>query len=300
MSESARLLDDTLQRLLGRRLSDPSRTDDPQLAEEVARDLTDAGFDLLLAAESDGGSGSSLTDAATVAWRSGRHAAPVDIVAFLMAPLVGGGELVPPSPAARSSAGAATDSAARDPDALVLPRSGMPMLRAASGVLSPLPAPAARAGMLLACAALTGAMAHVLEIAVDYANTRTQFGRPLAKFQAIQHQLAQAASELAATEAVLAAALEAADEGRPDDRLILSAKAQAGHAATMIAATGHQLFGAIGFTREHELQRFTRYLWTLRDDWGRQADCDLALGRAGCAAPQGLWPFLVDQERIVA
>lgn len=299
MSESARMLDDTLHRLLGRRLSDPSGTDDPQLAVDVARELTDAGFDLLLAAEADGGSGSSLTDAATVAWRAGRHAAPVDIVAFLLTPLVGGGVLVPPSPATRGPADAAP-AADGDSDATILPRAGMPLIRGADGGLSPLPVPAARAGMLLACAALTGAMAHVLDIAVDYANTRTQFGRPLARFQAIQHLLAQAASELAATEAVLAAALEAADEGVLDERLILSAKAQAGHAATMIAATGHQLFGAIGFTREHELHRFTRYLWALRDDWGRQADCDLALGRAGCAAPQGLWPFLVDQERTVA
>ena len=248
MSDSARMLDDTLHRLLGRRLSHPSRTDDPQLADEIRRDLADAGFDLLLTAESDGGTGSSLTDAATVAWRSGRHAAPVDIVAFLLSPLVGGGELIQPSPAARGSVAAPATAAAPtvDANATILPLGGMPRVRSADGALSQLSAPAARAGMLLASAAMTGAMAHVLDIAVDFANTRSQFGRPLAKFQAIQHLLAQAASELAATEAVLAAALEAADESRPDDRLILSAKAQAGHAATMIAAMGHQLFGAIG------------------------------------------------------
>ena len=160
-----------------------------------------------------------------------------------------------------------------------------------------LPPHIAASGMLLTAAMMTGAMARVLEIAADHAGTRVQFGRALVKFQAIQHRLAEAASELAVTEAALAAALEAEDEGRGSDLLRLSAKAQAGHAATVIAAAAHQLFGAIGFTREHELHRYTRRLWEWRDDWGRQADCDLAIGRAGCAAPDGLWSYIVDEER---
>jgi acyl-CoA dehydrogenase len=112
--------------------------------------------------------------------------------------------------------------------------------------------------------------------------------------------MAEAASELAVTEAALAAALEAESQGRGRTLLWRSAKAQAGHAATVIASSAHQVLGAIGFTEEHELQHFTRRLWQWRDEWGRQADCQLAIGGEACADPAGLWLHICDQERDCA
>jgi len=151
-------------------------------------------------------------------------------------------------------------------------------------------------GALLTTAAMTGAMARTIDIIVDHVETRTQFGRPLKKFQAIQHQLAEAVSELTITEAALASALEAYDTGDSHVLLWASAKAQAGVAATRVAATAHQLAGAIGFTEEHALHHYTKKLWHWRDKWGRQADCEIAIGREACVAADGLWPYISDNK----
>lgn len=292
------MLDDTLDRLLGRRLSEPAAHADPGLSGALRAEMTEAGLHLVLAPEDSGALGGTLAEAATLAWRCGWHAAPVPIVKMLLLPLIDpaaeGGSPASVSFAPPSRAGAAGPSDRERKSVLPLPQ--MPALLV-GGIEVPLPPHIAANGMLLTAAMMTGAMARVVEITADYANTRVQFGWPLVKFQAIQHKLAEAASELAVTEAALAAALEAEDEGRGNDLLRLSAKAQAGHSATVIAATAHQLFGAIGFTQEHELHRYTRRLWAWRDDWGRQADCDLAIGRAGCGDPDGLWSCIADEER---
>lgn len=250
MTDIARMMDDTLDRLLTRALSDASGR------ETLGEALTEAGLPLLLLSEGEGGLGGTLSDAAVACWRLGWHAAPVDPVALVRdgrAQPVQGGFFGTPAP---------EGSATRDT-------------------------------ALLTVAAMTGAMARVMEIAVDYANTRQQFGRPLGKFQALQHLLAEAASELALTEAALAAALEAEDGGALS---WLTAKAQAGRAATFIAAAAHQVMGAIGFTEEHPLHHYTRRLWQWRDENGRQADCEAALGRAALAAPGGLWAYLTDER----
>ncbi len=255
MTDIARMMDDTLDRLLTRGLAGVEGEEQLRVA------LTEAGLPLLLRAENEGGLGGTLSDAAVACWRLGWHAAPVDPVALL--------------------AGARA----------------RPLPGGLFGADEPTEAQPKRDSALLTAAAMTGAMARVMEIAVDYANTRQQFGRPLGKFQALQHLLAEAASELSLTEAGLAAALEATETGDDNDLSWLTAKAQAGRAATFIAAAAHQVMGAIGFTEEHPLHHYTRRLWQWRDDNGRQAQCEARVGRAALAAPGGLWAYLID-ERI--
>ncbi|WP_299358579.1 acyl-CoA dehydrogenase family protein [uncultured Paracoccus sp.] len=295
MSQVARMLDDMLTRLLSGRLSHPAASEAPSLPDELRAEMAQAGLHLVLAPEEKGGFGCRMTEAATVAWRCGWHAAPVPIVEMLLTPVL------------RTELGLGLDSDVAlvhptpdySPEADKTSQPRMPVL-SVRGQNIPIPRHIAAKGMLLHTALMTGAMAKVVEITADYARTRVQFGRPLAKFQATQHALAEAGSELAVTEAALAAALEAEDEGRGSELLRLSAKAQAGVAATVIAATSHQVFGAIGFTQEHELQRYTRSLWAWRDEWGRQAACNLSLGRAACSESKGLWPYLTDEARIIA
>lgn len=152
-------------------------------------------------------------------------------------------------------------------------------------------------GALLTAAAMLGAMDRVLEIVIEHANTRQQFGRPLGKFQAIQHMISDAASEITATRAALDGALALADEGliRAFDAQV--AKVQAAHAATKVAATAHQVLGAIGFTDEHMLHYFTKRLWSWRDDWGRQGVFEEKIGRAAVAAGRdGLWGLIIGDE----
>jgi acyl-CoA dehydrogenase len=149
-------------------------------------------------------------------------------------------------------------------------------------------------GALITTAVMTGAMARQLDIVTDHVNTRTQFGRPLSKFQAVQNMIANAASEYTVTQAALAGAVEAEDGGWGRAIYWQSAKAQAGRAATIVSAVAHQALGAIGFTEEHFLHRLSKKLWMMRDDWGRESALERAVGEAACADVRGLWPHLVD------
>ena len=144
--------------------------------------------------------------------------------------------------------------------------------------------------MALARAAqLRGAMEQVLAMSVAYAREREQFGRPLAKFQAIQHHLAEMAGEAAASGAAVDAAAEA---GTPF--AIASAKARASQAAGTVARLAHQVHGAIGYTAEHDLHHWTTRLWAWRDECGNEAHWWQVLGaevaQNGSAA---LWPTVV-------
>ena len=144
--------------------------------------------------------------------------------------------------------------------------------------------------MALARAAqLRGAMEHVLAMSVGYAHDRVQFGRPLARFQAIQHYLAEIAGEAAATGAVVDAAAEAGTLFA-----FAAAKARASQAAGTVARLAHQVHGAIGYTAEHDLHVWTTRLWAWRDECGNEAHWWRVLGaetaRGGGAA---LWPTMV-------
>jgi acyl-CoA dehydrogenase len=74
---------------------------------------------------------------------------------------------------------------------------------------------------------------------------------------------------------------------------VAAAKIRVGEAAAEGARIAHQVLGAIGFTQEHTLHRFTRRLWAWRDDFGSESHWALRLG--GLVAAKGadqLWPML--------
>lgn len=167
-------------------------------------------------------------------------------------------------------------------------------VRAAPGWASGTGVPAVEAvGAWVRAQQMVGALESCLGSALDHAQERQQFGRPLAKFQAIQHMLAEAAGHVAAASA--AADLAAACWGDP--RFVLAtavAKARCGEAAGHVAAIGHQIHGAMGFTQEHPLHRATRRLWSWRDEFGSDALWQERIGRAVCAGGgAALWPMLV-------
>ena len=120
---------------------------------------------------------------------------------------------------------------------------------------------------LLRAAQSAGAARRALEQAVRYAGERVQFGRPLAKFQAVQQQVAMAVSEVAA---VSAAADHACDCAGTDAAAsaIAVAKITAAEAAGKVAAVTHAVHGAIGFTAEHSLHHATQRLWSWRSEFG--------------------------------
>lgn len=147
-------------------------------------------------------------------------------------------------------------------------------------------------GALYRSVQMAGALERALEYSLQYANERVQFGRPIAKFQAIQHMLALLAGQVAAASAAADAAVEASCLA-PDEFAVAVAKSRAGEAAGKGAEIAHQVHGAMGYTREHNLHYCTRRLWSWRDEFGNEAYWQSRLGRL--VATQGadaLWPML--------
>lgn len=148
--------------------------------------------------------------------------------------------------------------------------------------------------MALSRAALmAGALDRILAMAVDYATEREQFGRPIAKFQAVQHNLAVLAGEVAAARCACDVAIMSL-ESPAFAVAVAAAKARVGEAAGVAAEIAHQVHGAMGFTHEHNLHHFTRRLWVWRDEYGRETRWQEQLGRrvAACGA-DSVWDFLV-------
>jgi acyl-CoA dehydrogenase len=145
-----------------------------------------------------------------------------------------------------------------------------------------------------------GALESILDLSVTYANERIAFERPIGKFQVVQHNLARLAGEVAA---VMTAAGSAADSialmGTFDDAVFLeiaSAKIRSAEAAEQAAAIAHQIHGAMGFTREHVLHRYTLRLLSWRDDFGNESYWAAALGnRVAAAGADELWPLLASR-----
>jgi alkylation response protein AidB-like acyl-CoA dehydrogenase len=100
---------------------------------------------------------------------------------------------------------------------------------------------------------LVGSGRAMLALARRHALDRTQFGRPVASFQAIRHRLAETLVALEGAEATLVAAA-----AEPAELSFLLAKAAAGQAALTAAQHCQQVLGGIGFTAEHELHRHVK------------------------------------------
>ncbi len=133
----------------------------------------------------------------------------------------------------------------------------------AGGILARLPLE----GALFRSAQITGALQKVLEMTIAYAKDRQQFGRPIAKFQAIQHQIAELAAQVASATAAADAAVHANAGGLAATEIAF-AKIRASEAATLACAIAHQVHGAMGFTHEHALHLSTRRLLSWRDEFG--------------------------------
>jgi len=144
---------------------------------------------------------------------------------------------------------------------------------------------------------IAGALEKILEQSVQWALDRSQFGRPIAKFQAVQHNLAALAGEVAAAGAAADLAAEACAGPEPNAAEVAIAKVRAGEAAGTGAAIAHQVHGAMGFTYEHTLHHATRRLWSWREEFGNETVWATRLGRM--VASQGadqLWPFVAQDK----
>jgi acyl-CoA dehydrogenase len=160
-----------------------------------------------------------------------------------------------------------------------------------------------RMGSLVRSMQIAGALETMLDLVVEYATQRVAFGRPISKFQAIQHSIATMACEVAAAASAAPSAAAAVDEAAgisgDDDGLFLeiaAAKVRCAEAAAVATRIAHQIHGAIGVSAEHILHRFTLRALAWRDDFGDESFWAVELGRRmGRLGGDELWPVLASR-----
>ncbi|WP_024512205.1 acyl-CoA dehydrogenase family protein [Bradyrhizobium sp. ARR65] len=148
---------------------------------------------------------------------------------------------------------------------------------------------------------IAGSLESMLDISVRYSNERVAFEKKISKFQAVQHNLARLAGESAAA---LAAATSAADTiatnpSFTEDAVFLeavAAKIRCAEAAEKGGAIAHQVHGAIGFTIEHILHRYSLRALSWRDDFGSESYWAVELGkRIAARGADELWPLVASR-----
>ena len=130
-----------------------------------------------------------------------------------------------------------------------------------------------RLGRVLAALQCAGSMQTALEMTVQYAKVREQFGQPIGRFQAVRHHCANMLSRITSARLLAFEALSSLDRGEPDEIRVAAAKAAASRAAPDVLMLGHQIHGGNGVIEENDL-----YFFTLRGkeralSWGSVEEC---------------------------
>ncbi len=159
--------------------------------------------------------------------------------------------------------------------------------------------------MLMGCVArslqIAGSLQYMLTRSVNYSQERVAFEKKISKFQAVQHNLAKLAGETAAAVAAAGSAAETIATGTPWDSEATfleatAAKIRCAEAAGTGSAIAHQVHGAIGFTKEYVLHRFSLRTLGWRDDFGNESHWAVELGNM--VAKRGaddLWPLVASR-----
>lgn len=264
------------------------------------RDIRESGFLDALVPEEAGGAGLRLTDMFPLFAAAGEYLLPGPFAETVVARsiLAAGGQETPPEAAIILGAPSpvipfaqhATHAFVAQDDTLVL----MPIesvcadpFGAGGGLLASFGPPVskvARAAVdLSVCAAavtaarMAGMMIRILDMSIAYVAQREQFGRSLSKFQAIQHQLAVMAEQVAS--AFVAARIGCSGDTFDAVRVAM-AKARVSEASHTVTAIAHAVHGAIGVTEEFDLQLYTRRLKEGGLAFGSESYWSGKLGRA--------------------
>lgn len=134
-------------------------------------------------------------------------------------------------------------------------------------------------GAAATCAAMVGGAQRVLDMTVQYATEREQFETPIGAFQAIQHHCANMGVDVLGSRLIAYEAIWRLAEGIDATQEVSMAKAWVSEAYRRVCDLGHQVHGAIGFTREHEMGTYLRHAISTElsfgdgeHHWGRIAD----------------------------
>ena len=282
-------------------------------ATQLWQSISNSGFADLLVAEECGGAGLALREVFAVLELLGQHAMPLPLAETMLArawcaqhsvPVPDGAIAFAPQatlsaqdlqvPAVRGACCAPWVLVAHGVDWRLLPveqaqsTPGIFALdaqlrwpRAEWDAAPVLPAVAdlqtAQAGLYAAL--LAGALQNVFQRTLEFANERQQFGRPIGKFQAIQHELSIMAEHVSSARMAAQIGCESADL-QFDPLKVAVAKARASEAAVEVASLAHSIHGAIGFTAAFDLQLFTRRLHLWRQTAGAESFWQLRAGQA--------------------
>ncbi len=154
-------------------------------------------------------------------------------------------------------------------------------------------------GALTRSALMSGALERLLHLSSRHASSRVQFGRRIDGFQAVQAHLVAIAqqSALASISTVLAARCLSERDGEFE---IAASKITTNLAATIATASAHQVHGAIGMTKEYDLNLFTRRLWSWRSEFGDSPYWRELIGSAVRAhGPDALYPVIAGGSRAL-
>jgi hypothetical protein len=113
-------------------------------------------------------------------------------------------------------------------------------------------------GRLGIAAQAIGIARAALEVAVDYAAERRQFGKPIKEFQAIQFKLADMTTRVAASRALLYAAAAAKDRGEPMTQFASMSKLMASETAMFVTTEAIQVLGGYGYVTDYPVERYFR------------------------------------------
>lgn len=248
--------------------------------------LADMGVVGMLAPEDRGGLGLAFSDLVLLLEETGRHAVPEPIVetAAFGVPLLGRADVCVAAaasdlvPWADTADVIVTDAGTVDPgSAHLTPHAsvdGARRLCSVAGDATPVDAvhgagsgaAAVDRAVLGTAAQQCGLADRMIEMTVDYAKERRQFGVPIGSFQAVKHHLANARLALEfARPLVYRAAVTL------DSMHVSMAKAKADAAALVAARAALQCHGAIGYTTEYDLHLYMKRAWALARSWGDAA-----------------------------
>jgi len=111
----------------------------------------------------------------------------------------------------------------------------------------------------LGSALMLGHAAAACDASVAYAKVREQFGVPIGSFQAVQHRLADMATDVETLRSLVAAAAWKRGHGEPDAELAATiARAWGAEVLERVVTGAHQVHAGIGYTDDHDIQLHTR------------------------------------------
>ena len=133
--------------------------------------------------------------------------------------------------------------------------------------------PAIEARTCMAIAAVSaealGAMETAKQLTIDYLQTRTQFGRPIGKFQVLQHRMADMLIEIEQARSAVLNLAAALDKPRDErERNASATKNLIGRVARLVAEESIQMHGGIGMTQEYALAHYARRLIMVDHEFG--------------------------------